>query len=117
MKFTLDANGAQAAGQGIGNMFKAYALGNQYRQQGEMDGMTSVARIGQANAAARKYNADAALDEHRLGLQKDPLRTALIENQVPLDTRPVIESFPDWQLWLELRHASRRCGPGPSATG
>lgn len=93
MRFTLDADGAQAAGQGIGNMFKAYALGDQYRQKGEMDGMTSVARIGQSNAAARKYNADAALDEHRLGLQKDPLRTALLENQVPLDTRPVIEKF------------------------
>lgn len=91
--FTINGTGALAAGQGIGNIFKAYALGDQYRQQGEMDGMTSVARIGQANAAARKYNADAALDEYKLGLQKDPLRTALIENQVPLDARPVIEKF------------------------
>lgn len=93
MKFTLDAGGAQAAGQGIGNIFKAYALGDQYRQQGEMEGMTTTARLGQAQAAARKYNADAALDEYKLGLQKDPMRTAMIENQVPLDTRPVIEKF------------------------
>jgi hypothetical protein len=93
MKFTLDAGGAQMAGQGIGNIFKAYALGDQYRQQGEMDAMTTTARLGQAQAAARKYNADAALDEYKLGLQKDPMRTALIENQVPLDTRPVIEKF------------------------
>lgn len=93
MKFTLDAGGAQAAGQGIGNIFKAYALGDQYRQQGEMDAMTTTARLGQSQAAARKYNADAALDEYKLGLQKDPMRTAMIENQVPLDTRPVIEKF------------------------
>jgi hypothetical protein len=73
MKFTLDAGGAQAAGQGIGNIFKAYALGDQYRQQGEMDAMTTTARLGQAQAAARKYNADAALDEYKLGLQKDPM--------------------------------------------
>lgn len=93
MKFTLDANGAQAAGQGIGNIFKAYALGDQYRQQGEMDAMNTIARLGQTQAAARKYNADAALDEYKLNLQKDPMRTAMIENQVPLDMRPVIEKF------------------------
>ena len=93
MKFTLDAGGAQVAGQGIGNIFKAYALGDQYRQKGEMDAMTTTARLGQAQAAARKYNADAELDEYKLGLQKDPMRTAMIENQVPLDTRPVIEKF------------------------
>lgn len=93
MRFSLNADGAQAAGQGIGNLFKAYVLGDQYRQQAETSALGTAARIGQAQAAARKYNVDAALDEFKLDRQRDPLRTAMIENQVPLDVRPAVEKF------------------------
>lgn len=92
MKFTLDAGGAQAAGQGIGNIFKAYALGDQYRQQGEMEAMTSAARMGQAQAAARKFSADAALDEHKLKLQSNPLETALLELNLPTALAPAFRT-------------------------
>ncbi len=92
MKFALEADGALAAGQGIGNMFKAYALGDQYRQKGEMDGMTSVARIGQANAAARNYNSEAALREQKLKLQTNPLETALLDLNLPTALAPAFKN-------------------------
>lgn len=67
--FTLDAGGAGAAGQGIGSLFKAFALGPQMRQQAEMETMGSMAKINQAQAAARYANSKAALDENQLSLQ------------------------------------------------
>lgn len=93
MRFSLNADGAQAAGQGIGNLFKAYVLGDQYRQQAEIGAMGTAARIGQAQAAARDNLASAALKEHKLSLQTDPLSTVLIENQVPTDRKPDIQRF------------------------
>lgn len=90
--FTIDGTGALAAGQGIGNLIKAYALGDQYRQQGEMDAMTSAARMGQAQAAARKFSADAALDEHKLKLQSNPLETALLELNLPTALAPAFRT-------------------------
>lgn len=92
MKFTLDAGGAQAAGQGIGNIFKAYALGDQYRQQGEMDAMTTTARLGQAQAAARNYNSEAALREQKLKTQSNPLETALLELNLPTALAPAFKT-------------------------
>lgn len=59
MKFTLDAGGAQAAGQGIGNLFKAYALGPQMRQQAEQEAVKSAADIYYRNMAGNKYGAEA----------------------------------------------------------
>lgn len=91
MKFTLDAGGAQAAGQGIGSLFKAFALGPQMRQQAEMEAMGSMAKIGQAQAVARKYNADADLDAHKLKLQQDPLQTAMLEHGLPTSLAPAFK--------------------------
>ncbi|WP_291928556.1 hypothetical protein [Limnohabitans sp.] len=59
MKFTLDAGGAQAAGQGIGNLFKAYALGPQMRQQAEQDTAAKLAQIYSNNMQGNKYGAEA----------------------------------------------------------
>lgn len=59
MKFTLDAGGAQAAGQGIGNLFKAYALGPQMRQQAEQEAAKSAADLYYRQMAGNKYGAEA----------------------------------------------------------
>lgn len=59
MKFTLDAGGAQAAGQGIGNLFKAYALGPQMRQQAEQETAAKLAQIYSNNMQGNKYGAEA----------------------------------------------------------
>ncbi|MGL5117584.1 MAG: hypothetical protein ACRC7C_19905 [Beijerinckiaceae bacterium] len=92
MKFTLDASGAQQAGQGIGSLFKAYALGPQMRQQAEMDAVGSMAKIGQAQAVARKYNADADLDIHKRSLQQDPLQTAMLQHGLPTSLAPAFKN-------------------------
>jgi hypothetical protein len=93
VNFTIDGGGALAAGQGLANMFKAYVLGDQYRQQAETSALGKAARIGQAQAAARDNLASAALKEHKLSLQTDPLTNVLIENQVPTDRKPDIQRF------------------------
>ena len=59
MKFTLDAGGAQAAGQGIGNLFKAYALGPQMRQQAEQDTAFKGAQIYHHTMSGNKSGAEA----------------------------------------------------------
>lgn len=59
MKFTLDAGGAQTAGQGIGNLFKAYALGPQMRQQAEQEAAKSAADLYYRQMAGNKYGAEA----------------------------------------------------------
>ncbi len=95
MKFALQADGAAAAGQGIGNLFKAYVLGDQYRQKAEDDALLSGARMAAQRASAesslasaRKNNAAADLDVHQLGLQKDPLNTAMLELGLPTSLAP-----------------------------
>lgn len=92
MKFTLDAGGAQSAGQGIGSLFKAFALGPQVHQQAQMEGMGQMAKIGQANATARYANARAGLDENQLTLQKDLLQTAMLELGLPTNLAPAFKS-------------------------
>ncbi|MFM8899153.1 MAG: hypothetical protein ACKOF9_04285 [Burkholderiales bacterium] len=78
MKFTLDAGGAQAAGQGIGNMFKAYAMGDQYRQQAEQDTIKTAADIYYRQMAGKKYGAEAE------GLEMtNRARTAPVDNTLP----------------------------------
>lgn len=59
MKFTLDAAGAQSAGQGIGSLFKAYALGPMYRQQAEQDTAAKLATTYAHNMQGNKYGAEA----------------------------------------------------------
>ncbi len=96
MKFALQADGAQAAGQGIGNLFKAYVLGDQYRQKAEDEALLSGARMAAQRASAesslaiaRKNNAAADLDVNQLALQRDPLNTAMLELGLPTSLAPV----------------------------
>lgn len=95
MKFTLDGGGAQAAGQGIGSLFKAYALGDQYRQKAELEGLLRGAQIYHHNMSGDKAGAESDLLRHRLGQQKDPLGTLMLEQQVPTQNRALIERFID----------------------
>lgn len=92
MKFTLDAGGAQQAGQGIGNLFKAFVLGPQVRQQAEQDGALKGARLGQAQATARYANARAGLDENQLAAQQDPLQSAMLQLGLPTNLAPAFQS-------------------------
>lgn len=91
MKYTPDATGAQQAGQGIGSMFKALVLGPQMRQKAEMEAMGSMAKIGHYQAAARKYNADADLDENKLRLQQDSLQSAMLQHGLPTNLAPAFK--------------------------
>lgn len=59
MKFSLNADGAMAAGQGIGNAIKAFALAPQMRQQAEQEAVKSAADIYYRNMAGNKYGAEA----------------------------------------------------------
>lgn len=66
MDFKIDATGAQAAGQGIGNLLKAYVMGPMYRQQAQREEEGKLADTyyrnmmgNQAGANARKYEQEA----------------------------------------------------------
>lgn len=66
MDFKIDASGAQAAGQGIGNLLKAYVMGPMYRQQAQREEEGKLADTyyrnmmgNQAGANARKYEQEA----------------------------------------------------------
>ncbi len=92
--FTIDANGgALAAGQGIANLLKAAALGPAYREKAEQDSLLKGAQVYHNNMAGNKAGAEAELLALKLGLQRDPLKTVMTEQQVPLDRRGAIESF------------------------
>jgi hypothetical protein len=75
MKFTLNADGAQAMGQGIGNLFKAYALGPQMRQQAEQEAAKSAADLYYRQMAGNKYGAEA-----------EGLRMTNTARQAPIDS-------------------------------
>ena len=92
MKFTLNAGGAQQAGQGIGNMFKAFVLGPQMRQQAEQTAALNGAKLGQAQATARYANARAGLDENQLAAQQDPLQSAMLQLGLPTNLAPAFQS-------------------------
>lgn len=88
MKFTLDAGGAQAAGQGIGNLFKAYALGPQLRQQAEQDTAAKLAQIYANNMQGNKYGSEAETNRFTLDQRRgvddqitaDPAMTPYMQN-------------------------------------
>lgn len=82
MKFTLSADGAQAAGQGIGNIFKAYVLGPQMRQQAEQDAMKTASDIYYRRMAGDKYGAEAG----KLGQETEGLRLTNTARTAPIDT-------------------------------
>lgn len=91
MKFTLDASGAQAAGQGIGNLFKAIALGPRLRQQAESDQALRDAQIYSANMTGNRAGADAELKRTQQGYAADPMTSVLTRLMIPLDKRGAVE--------------------------
>ena len=90
MKFTLDAGGAQAAGQGIGSLFKAYAMGPMYQQQAAQDTASKVASAYAHNMQGNKYGSEAAGNEFTLDQRKgvdsaitaDPAMTPYMQNMM-----------------------------------
>ena len=90
MKFTLDAGGAQGAGQGIGSLFKAYALGPMYQQQAAQDTASKVASAYAHNMQGNKYGSEAAGNEFTLDQRKgvdsaitaDPAMTPYMQNMM-----------------------------------
>lgn len=88
MKFTLSAGGAQAAGQGIGNIFKAYMLGPQVRQQAEQEAIKNASYIYYRRMAGDKFGAEAG----KLGQESEGLRLTNAARTAPIDaTRPAYE--------------------------
>lgn len=88
MKFTLDAGGAQAAGQGIGNIFKAYMMGPQVRQQAEQDTAAKLADTYYRNMAGNKYGAEAE------GLSMtNTARRAPIDSSLPSNLQTAFKLF------------------------
>jgi len=94
VNFTIDGNGgALAAGQGLANMFKAAALAPMYRQNAQQDAMLRSAQVYNQTMSGNKAGTEAELLALKLGLQRDPLKTVMLEQQVPLDRRAAIETF------------------------
>lgn len=95
MNFTLEgaAGGAQAIGSGLGNIFKAAAMGPAIKQQAEDARALTLAKIYSSNMSGNKDGMEAELKRYQLDQQKDPLANALLDNGVPLDRRSDIEGF------------------------
>lgn len=93
MNFAIQADGAAAAGQGIGNLFKTMALSDLYRQNAYDKSALQAAHLDAYQAQAAKLLSEAGLNKHRLALQQDPLKDVMIQNQVPLDKRALVEQF------------------------
>lgn len=99
MKFALQADGgAAAAGQGIGNLFKAYAMGDLYRQKAEDESLLNTARMtalqSQAlasEAAAEANRTKAALGQQQLKLQQNPLESAMLNLGLPTALAPAFK--------------------------
>ncbi len=98
MKFALQADGAAAAGQGIGNLFKAYAMGGLYRQKAEDESLLNNAKLGAyqssavaSEAAAANNRAKAALGQQQLQLQQNPLESAMLSLGLPTALAPAFK--------------------------
>lgn len=91
MKFALDATGAQYAGQGIGNLFKAIALAPQLRERAEADAALRDAQIYSANMAGNQRGADAELKRTQNTYAADPMTSVLTRLMIPLNQRGAVE--------------------------
>lgn len=111
--FKLEAGGAQAAGQGIGNAFKALAMGRQVRDEAMQDAMFKQARMAQAGAQARKSNADAQLAENQLSFASNPLETSLLELGLPTSLAPAFKDRLATGQWSG-QYAAPGDGVGPT---
>lgn len=98
MSFSLQAGpagGALAMGQGIGQAIKALALGDQVRRQAEQDSALKQSTMYANNMRGDQDAAKTELLALKLGLQRDPLKNAMIENQIPLDHQGAVQSYID----------------------
>jgi hypothetical protein len=88
MKFTLNADGAQSLGQGIGNMFKAYAMAPHLRQQAEQDAALKGAQIYHHNMSGNKSGTEAE------GLRlTNTARTGPIDSNLPAALQTAYKLF------------------------
>lgn len=88
MKFTLNADGAMAAGQGIGNAIKAFALAPQMRQQAEQDALYRGAQMYHHNMSGNKAGAEA----EGLGMT-NRARQAPIDSTLPANLQLAYKLF------------------------
>jgi hypothetical protein len=88
MKFTLNADGAMAAGQGIGNAIKAFALAPQMRQQAEQDALFKGAQMYHHNMSGNKAGAEA----EGLGMT-NRARQAPIDSTLPANLQMAYKLF------------------------
>lgn len=88
MKFTLNADGAQSLGQGIGSLFKAYAMAPHLRQQAEQDAALKGAQIYHHNMSGNKSGTEAE------GLRlTNTARTAPIDTNLPAALQTAYKLF------------------------
>lgn len=89
MNFTIDGNGgALAAGQGLGNLFKAAAMAPMYRQQAEADSSLKGAQLYHHMMAGNKLGTEAEQKRGALAIQNDPLENTMLSLGLPTNLAP-----------------------------
>ncbi len=89
MNFTIDGSqGAVAAGQGIGSMFKAAAMAPLLRQQAEVDSALKGAQIYHHTMAGNKLGTEAEQKRGALAMQNDPLENTMLSLGLPTSLAP-----------------------------
>lgn len=89
MNFTLDgASGSVAAGQGLGNMFKAAAMAPMLRQQAEADSALKGAQLYHHTMAGNKLGVEADQKRGALAIQNDPLENTMLGLGLPTALAP-----------------------------
>lgn len=100
MNFTLDgASGAQAAGQGLGNLFKAAAMAPMYRQQAEADAALKGAQLYHHQMAGNKLGTEAEQKRGALAIQNDPLENTMMSLGLPKALMPAFRNKLDTGAW------------------
>lgn len=88
MKTTIDPTGAYSAGQGLGNVFKALAMGGQVRQDAaDMAGLRAAQTYAQT-MAGNKYGAEA--EGHQM---TNDARTREIDGSLPVYLQHALKIF------------------------
>jgi len=93
MNFTIDGSGgALAAGQGLGNMFKAAAMAPMYRQQAEADSALKGAQLYHHTMAGNKAGVEANQKLGALAIQNDPLENTMLSLGLPTNLAPAFRN-------------------------
>lgn len=93
MNFTIDGSGgAMAAGQGLGNMFKAAAMAPMYRQQAEADSALKGAQLYHHTMAGNKAGVEAEQKRGALSIQNDPLENTMLSLGLPTNLAPAFRN-------------------------